>query len=396
VALIGCRARGTSQAAAIVRHPRTELVGICDLLPERLQALGDRFGVPESARYTDFEQMIREQEPDIVNIPTATKFHAPLAQAVLAMGCHVDVEKPLTLTLLELDSLMAVQRASGKQLVPHNQSATGPVESKLRRLVKEGFLGPIQAVRVRNKGYYGGYGIIHQGCHALALMSSIVGPARSVSAHMQTAGHPTTVDEVYYAPYGYGLTAGEHLTCLYEMEHAIYLINEDHCRADVNATTDRVEFVGTEGALALEYQEKGRVHLYHNPSPHWHPAGTDWREIPLTEHEATIEGVEGLDPYQRGDDIWMVEEWARALDEGRDHAVNGEVGANTMEMIFGAYASHAEQRRVDLPQADRTHPLERWLAREGRRLPPPAPASYGEWIEWAHAQARRQPVAAGV
>ena len=56
VALLGCRARGTSQASAIARHPRTDLVGICDLLPQRLAELGNRFGVPEAARYTDFEQ----------------------------------------------------------------------------------------------------------------------------------------------------------------------------------------------------------------------------------------------------------------------------------------------------------------------------------------------------
>ena len=84
VALLGCRSRGTSQAKAITQHPRTELVGICDLLPERLNALGDRFEV--KARYADFEQMLREQQPDIVNIPTATKFHAPLAEAVLRLG----------------------------------------------------------------------------------------------------------------------------------------------------------------------------------------------------------------------------------------------------------------------------------------------------------------------
>jgi predicted dehydrogenase len=141
VALIGCRLRGTQQAAAIVRHPRTELLAVCDLLPARLNEVGDRFGV--AARYSNFEEMIREQRPDIVNIPTATKFHAPLAEAVLNMGCHVDVEKPITLTLAELDRVLAAQRASGKQLVPHHQSATGPVEGKLRRLVKEGFIGDI-------------------------------------------------------------------------------------------------------------------------------------------------------------------------------------------------------------------------------------------------------------
>src|SRR3954464_11956121 len=116
--------------------------------------------------------MIREQQPDSVNIPVATRFHAPLAEAVLKLGCHVDVEKPITLTLEELDRVIAAQRESGKQLVPHHQSATGPVEGKLRRLVKEGCIGDIQTVRVRDKGYYGGYGIIHQGCHAIALVSS--------------------------------------------------------------------------------------------------------------------------------------------------------------------------------------------------------------------------------
>ncbi|HEX9369739.1 MAG TPA: Gfo/Idh/MocA family oxidoreductase, partial [Roseiflexaceae bacterium] len=161
IALLGCRSRGTSQAKAITQHPRTELVAICDLLPERLETVGEKFGV--KARYSDFEQMIREQQPDIVNIPTATKFHAPLAEAVLKMGVHVDVEKPMTVTLGELDRLMAAQRASGKQLVPHHQAAVHPPAKKLRELVKQGFIGEPQAVRVRDKGYYGGFGIIHQG-----------------------------------------------------------------------------------------------------------------------------------------------------------------------------------------------------------------------------------------
>ena len=32
-ALLGCRTRGTTQAWALTRHPRTEPVGICGLLP---------------------------------------------------------------------------------------------------------------------------------------------------------------------------------------------------------------------------------------------------------------------------------------------------------------------------------------------------------------------------
>jgi len=154
----------------------------------------------------------------------------------------------------------------------------------------------------------------------------------------------------------------------------------------VDSSTDRIEFVGTEGALALDYGDSGRVHLYHSPTPHWRPATNPWREIVVSEADSSIAGLGALDPTLRGEDIWLVEEWVRALDEGRDHVVNAAVGANTMEMIHGAYRSHAEGRRIDLPQASRDHPLAAWLAREGRPEPPPTPPDYKDWIVWALAQ----------
>ena len=387
VALLGCGSRGRAQARAIMQHPRTQLVAVCDLDRERLHSLGEEFSI--AARYTDFRQMIREQAPDIVNIPTATKFHAPLAEAVLRLSCHVDVEKPLTLTLTELDRVMAAQRESGKQLVPHHQAAVHPPARKLRALVKQGLIGQPQAVRLRNKGYYGGYGIIHQGCHALALASSVVGSARAVSAHIVTAGHPTTADEIYQGPYGYGLVAGEHLTCLYELENGAYLIDEEHQRLPVDSSTIRFEVVGTEGALALDHAVP--LAVYHSTSPHWHPVRTEWTEIALSPEERTVAGYDFTDSAVNGMDLWMVDEWVRALDEGRDVIIGAAVGAATMEMIHGAYASHAESRRITLPQANREHPLERWLAREGRADPSPAPQTYAEWLAWALEQPRRQP-----
>jgi predicted dehydrogenase len=385
VAMIGCRSRGLAQARAITQHPRLELVAICDLLPERLAAVGDQFGV--AARYTDFERMLREQEPDVVNIPTATRFHAPLAEAVLRLGYHVDVEKPLTLTLAELDRVLEAQRASGRHLVPHHQAAVHPPARKLREMVQRGDIGRPQAVRLRDKGYYGGFGIIHQGCHALALLASVLGPARAVSAHMVTAGRPTTVDEVYRAPFDYGLTAGEQLTCLYELDGGVYVVNEEHYRPEVDSGTIRFEVVGTEGALALDHAVPLR--LYHSRSPHWHPVESEWREVPLSPSERRLAGYDFADEAVRGMDLWLADEWVQALDEGRPPVIDGAVGAATMEMIHGAYAAHALGRRVELPRLERGHPLEEWLRREGRPDPGPAPGAYAEWITWALAEARR-------
>jgi hypothetical protein len=194
---------------------------------------------------------------------------------------------------------------------------------------------------------------------------------------MTTAGRPTTVDDVYQGPYGYGLTAGQNLTCLYDLAGGGYLVDEDHYRPEVDSSTIRFEVVGTEGALALDHALPRA--LYHSRSSHWHPVRTEWREVPLSSAERTAGGYDFEDPEVSGMDLWMAEEWVRALDEGRDHVIDATVGANTMEMIHGAYRSHAEGRRIDLPQASRDQPLASWLAREGR----PAPPDYKDWIVWA-------------
>ena len=81
VAMLGCRSRGTSAARAYHAHPRIEVVGLCDLIQERLDTLGDELGV--SAQFSDLDEMIQQTQPDLVAIPTGTEFHYPLAMRVL-------------------------------------------------------------------------------------------------------------------------------------------------------------------------------------------------------------------------------------------------------------------------------------------------------------------------
>src|SRR5215208_5286921 len=94
VAIIGCGPRGNAAAMNYGFHPRTDVVGICDLVQKSLDEVGDRHGIPASARYSDLEKMIRETKPDIVVISTPADFHYPLAMQVLDLGANIDVEKP--------------------------------------------------------------------------------------------------------------------------------------------------------------------------------------------------------------------------------------------------------------------------------------------------------------
>ena len=119
VAILGCRSRGTAAGRVYHAHPRTEVVGLCDLVEDRLHTLGDELGV--EARFNDLNEMIRQTEPDIVAIPTAPALHAPLALQVLEHGGNIEVEKPMGMDLLEADAVMDKAAEKGVQVAVHHQ-----------------------------------------------------------------------------------------------------------------------------------------------------------------------------------------------------------------------------------------------------------------------------------
>ncbi|MFT5085872.1 MAG: hypothetical protein ACI906_001448 [Candidatus Latescibacterota bacterium] len=60
----------------------------------------------------------------------------------------------------------------------------------------------------------------------------------------------------------------------------------------------------------------------------------------------------------------------RALDEGR----------HVIEIITGIFESAAYGTRVDLPQANREHPLMRWRNEAGLGEPDPMPMADADWL----------------
>ena len=80
-------------------------------------------------------------------------------------------------------------------------------------------------------------------------------------------------------------------------------------------------------------------------------------------------------------DYWFVDEYVRALDEGREHECSGAEGRHVIEIIMGIFESAAYGTRVELPQADRQHPLTRWRQEAGLGAPESMPMVDAEWLE---------------
>lgn len=96
VCVIGMGPVGNTHAAVYQSLPGTELAGVCDRLPGRARAAGEKYGVPcfESAR-----EMLDALRPDLVSVATggfeySSDHYEPTLQA-LESGAHVLCEKPI-------------------------------------------------------------------------------------------------------------------------------------------------------------------------------------------------------------------------------------------------------------------------------------------------------------
>ncbi len=88
----------------VPKADKFRVVAICDINPERLNALADGFKVER--RVTNFDDLLRMDDLDIIDICTPPMVHYSQVIAALAAGKHVICEKPLVGSLKEVDDVI--------------------------------------------------------------------------------------------------------------------------------------------------------------------------------------------------------------------------------------------------------------------------------------------------
>jgi predicted dehydrogenase len=98
---------------------KVSLVGGCDPHPGARTSLASRHStVP---LFEDFDEMLREAQPDVVAICTPPFLHHAQCLAALKCGCHVFCEKPMVETLAEADEIIAAATEAGRHVVVNSQ-----------------------------------------------------------------------------------------------------------------------------------------------------------------------------------------------------------------------------------------------------------------------------------
>lgn len=108
--ILGVGHFGRFHALKAAAHPRVRLVGLHDADPARAAAVAAETG----AAPMEAAALIAAADALVVAAPT--RFHFALAEAVLAAGKHVFIEKPIAATLEQADALIALAAARGRVL----------------------------------------------------------------------------------------------------------------------------------------------------------------------------------------------------------------------------------------------------------------------------------------
>jgi predicted dehydrogenase len=126
-----------------------DLVAVADLDG----GVAERTAYVYSARgYTDYREMLRHEELDVVSIAVPTQIHRETALAALQRGCHILVEKPIASTIEEGQEMVAFAASRGLKLAVGHIERFNPAIVELKRRLKRGEAGQIFQIHARRLG----------------------------------------------------------------------------------------------------------------------------------------------------------------------------------------------------------------------------------------------------
>jgi predicted dehydrogenase len=152
VAMIGYKFMGKAHSYALMSTPfffKTGIEPVRKVIVGRhegpLKQAAEDFGWEEYS--TDWREVIRRPDIDVVDIATPPNTHAEIAIAAAEAGKHIFCEKPFTVTVAEAErTLEAVERAGVKHMLGFNYRRV-PAIALAKQLIDSGRLGRIYHFR---------------------------------------------------------------------------------------------------------------------------------------------------------------------------------------------------------------------------------------------------------
>ncbi|MDQ3170630.1 MAG: Gfo/Idh/MocA family oxidoreductase [Acidobacteriota bacterium] len=253
---------------------------ICGRNAANVEAAARSYGWEESA--TDWREVVRRKDIDIVDVSTPGDSHADIAIAAARAGKAVLCEKPLANTVPEARRMLAaVEKAGVTHMICHNYRRV-PAVMLAKHLIESGRIGEIRQFRGtylqdwiadpafpmvwrldKSKAGSGALGDI--GAHSIDLARFLVGEISEVSGHLETfiktrpvAGSRTKRGRV---------TVDDAALALMRFESGAIGTMEATRMARGRKNQNRFEINGSIGSIAFDLERLNELEVYFESDP---------------------------------------------------------------------------------------------------------------------------------
>lgn len=232
IAMIGAGTHATNELFPSLNFVKgIEKVAVCDLKKELSENTAQEFGFKKS--YTDYMEMIDEEDLNGVIICVNAKEHPKLIEECIKAGINVLVEKPAAIYPEQLKDLIELSRKNNKFVMVEHQKRRASAYLKMMEIIKSREFGEAVMIESKQHGYpYDSLFncLIELQIHNIDLLRAFGGEIRNVKGVQKKISHNRAA-----------------IALLLEFENG--MVGTTHIGTEGNrgAYCERLEVVGTEG-----------------------------------------------------------------------------------------------------------------------------------------------------
>src|SRR6185436_20283961 len=144
--MVGCGTASIPVCKAINASPLMELAAVYDVNQDLARDLGQRF---QARIMESLGALLSDSEVDVVYIAVPHYLLAALTKQTLEAGKHVLTEKPLAISLEDVDALIALANERELTLGVYYEMRYAPAHAPARELIQGGAIGNIIGVQIQ-------------------------------------------------------------------------------------------------------------------------------------------------------------------------------------------------------------------------------------------------------
>lgn len=344
-ALIGCGRIATNHVTAAVNN-NLEIVAVCDIVPEKMEEILAKHNLADDKsikRYTDYKQMLEENELELVSIATESGKHAAIALDTIDAGVSVIIEKPMAMNIADAEEIIKRADEKNVKVSACHQNRFNVAIQEVRKAIEGDRFGKLSHASInvrwnRNKGYYDqapwrgtweedGGCLMNQCIHGIDLLRWMMGDevvevygATRQQFHDYLEAEDVGVAVVKFKNGAIGTIEGTTNVYPQNLEETLYLFGENGTVKVGGKSTNTIDVWDFKDETAEDQKNKG-----------------------LEEETSNV--------YGNGHTS-LFADVIEAIKEDRAPYVDGVAGRNALEMVLAIYKSQKEGVPVRLPLTD--------------------------------------------